>query len=356
MVGAQLGQGNDSTKNNRHKSHVNKDVCHRLRNFAQQSGVTVAAIVQAAFGMVLASLTYQRDLAIGVVQSGRPPEVIGANDWVGMFMNTLPLRITVTPSQPLNEWLAEIQDQILENQTAVADGLADITSMGRFGSPFRRHRYFSKYPLRGTADYMQNGARIVDFSLAERNEFALSLYVTESEGLDFELCAGTGGPSNDLLEATARSLHHVLSQWLQDPMQPLCATSITATNDIAALHKWGEKEKAAAPDTALWSAIERVIANSPQRMAITDPTGRSNSYGELSQIIKSVEVQIRSVNLAREEVVAVLGENGVATIATLLACWKNGLAFMPIDPALPFQRVEMMVEVGTTAPADRYSK
>ena len=345
LVGAQLGQGNDSTKNNRHKSHVNKDVCHRLRNFAQQSGVTVAAIVQAAFGMVLASLTYQRDLAIGVVQSGRPPEVIGANDWVGMFMNTLPLRITVTPSQPLNEWLAEIQDQILENQTAVADGLADIQAWVGLGALFDAIVIFQNYPLRGTADYMQNGARIVDFSLAERNEFALSLYVTESEGLDFELCAGTGGPSNDLLEATARSLHHVLSQWLQDPMQPLCATSITATNDIAALHKWGEKEKAAAPDTALWSAIERVIANSPQRMAITDPTGRSNSYGELSQIIKSVEVQIRSVNLAREEVVAVLGENGVATIATLLACWKNGLAFMPIDPALPFQRVEMMVEV-----------
>jgi amino acid adenylation domain-containing protein len=344
LAGAQLGQRNGSTKNNRHKSHVSKDASHQLRNFAQQSGVTVAALVQAAFGMVLASLTYQSDLAIGVVQSGRPPEVIGANDWVGMFMNTLPLRITVTPSQPLNEWLAEIQDQVLENQTAVADGLADIQAWVGLGALFDAIVIFQNYPLRGAADYMQNGSRIVDFSLAERNEFALSLYVTESEGLDFELCAGAGGPSTVLLEATARSLHHVLSQWLKDSTQPLCATSVTATKDIAALHNWGEKEKAAAPDTALWSAIERVIASSPQKKAITDPTGPSKTYGELSQVIRSVEAQIRSANLAREEVVAVLGENGVATIATLLACWRNGLAFMPIDPTLPFQRVAMMVE------------
>ncbi len=344
LVGAQLGQRNETTKNTRHKSHVNKDVYHGLRNFAQQSGVTVAALVQAAYGMVLASFTYQRDLAIGVVQSGRPPEVIGANDWVGMFMNTLPLRITVTPSQPLNEWLAEIQDQILENQTAIADGLADIQAWVGLGALFDALIIFQNYPLRGTADYMQNGSRIVDFSLAERNEFALSLYVTESEGLDFDLCAGKGGPSSVLLEAMARSLQHVLSQWLKDPMQPLCATSVTATEDIAALHKWGEKEKPAAPHMALWSAIESVIARSPQKTAITDPTGPSKTYGELSQVIRSVEAQIRSADLAREEVVAVLGENGVATIATLLACWRNGLAFMPIDPTLPFQRVMMMVE------------
>lgn len=345
LVSEHLEQGIKVSKLDRHKIQINKDQLDRIHTLAQEAGVTTAAIVQAAFGIVLSSLTYQRDLAIGVVQSGRPPEILGANDWVGMFMNTLPVRITVTPSQWLTKWLGEIQEQILENQSAVSDRLADIQGWVGLGSLFDAIVIFQNYPLRGTPEYMENGSRIIDFSIDERNEFALSLYVTETDVLSFELSSGKFGPSEDMLETIARSLQHVLGDWEQNPKKRVGTSSIVSTDDLRKCKQLGERKKVPTPDGLLWSSIEKVSERFPEKRAITDPAFSSISYKELMQCVSYVEKRIKSVKLAREEVVAVLGENGVTTIATLLACWRNGLAFMPIDPTLPPQRVAMMFEV-----------
>jgi len=344
LLSDHLEQGIQVSKLDRCKIQINEDQLDLLHKLAQEAGVTTAAIVQAAFGIVLSSLTYQRDLAIGVVQSGRPPEILGANDWVGMFMNTLPLRITVTPSQSLAQWLGEIQEQILENQSAFSDRLADIQGWVGLGSLFDAIVIFQNYPLRGSAEYMENGSRIIDFSIDERNEFALSLYVTETDVLDFELSSGKQGPSEGMLEIIARSLQHVLHIWVQNPTQSVGSSSIISMEDLRRCEKFGGRKKIAAPHEFLWSSIEKVIARFPQKRAITDPASSSISYEELRQCISYVETRIKSANLAREEVVAVLGENGVTTIAAILACWRNGFAFMPIDPALPLQRVAMMFE------------
>lgn len=87
-----------------------------LRQFAQQSHITLNTLVQGAVALLLHQLTRRHDVVLGVTQAGRPAEYAGAEAMVGMLANTLPLRVSLAGEQPLAAWLRELQ--LLQSEIA----------------------------------------------------------------------------------------------------------------------------------------------------------------------------------------------------------------------------------------------
>jgi len=117
-----------------------------LDRFARQRGLTVNTLVQGAWAVVLGRLTGRDDVVFGTLVSGRPPEVAGIESMVGMFINTVPVRVRLDAGAPVADNLARLQDE----QTALLSrhhlSLARIQRLAGTGDLFDTFMVFENFP------------------------------------------------------------------------------------------------------------------------------------------------------------------------------------------------------------------
>jgi hypothetical protein len=87
-----------------------------LQAFARRHRLTVNTLAQAAWGLLLSYHADRQDVVFGVTVSGRPPELPDVDTMIGMFINTLPVRLKFTPDEPLAPWLQSLQARQVESR------------------------------------------------------------------------------------------------------------------------------------------------------------------------------------------------------------------------------------------------
>ncbi|KOS53027.1 condensation domain-containing protein, partial [Rhodococcus rhodochrous] len=119
----------------------------RLDAVAADRGVTVNTVVQTAWALVLGALTGRDDVVFGATVSGRPPQVTGIESMVGLFINTVPVRVTVRPAETLGALL----DRVQAEQAAMLDhhhiGLSAIERRVGAAVGFDTLTVFESYPV-----------------------------------------------------------------------------------------------------------------------------------------------------------------------------------------------------------------
>ncbi|WP_285437174.1 condensation domain-containing protein, partial [Streptomyces fuscus] len=123
------------------------DVSALLRERARSRGLTMNTLVQGAWALLLGTLTGRDDVVFGTTVSGRPPELPGIESMVGLFINTIPVRIQLDSTETLLDLLTRIQRE----QTDLLDhqylSLAEIQQTVGIGELFDTTTVFENYPL-----------------------------------------------------------------------------------------------------------------------------------------------------------------------------------------------------------------
>src|SRR4029453_11311122 len=144
--------------------------------------------MQVAWGLLLGRMSGRDDVVFGVTVAGRPSEIAGIESMVGLFINTLPLRIKLPPSQPLLELLKQVQDsqsRLIAHQHL---GLAEIQQLAGSGALFDSLVVFENYPVeRGGLSGAGGGLRLASVSGHDATHYPLSLMVAPSERLQLRL-------------------------------------------------------------------------------------------------------------------------------------------------------------------------
>src|SRR5262249_29385226 len=155
---------------------------------ARRHGLTLNTFMQAAWGLLLGRMSGRDDVVFGVTVAGRPSEIAGIESMVGLFINTLPLRMKLPPSKPLLELLKEVQDsqsRLIAHQHL---GLAEIQQLAGSGALFDSLVVFENYPVeRGGPSAAGGGLRLCSVSGHDATHYPLSLMVAPSERLQLRL-------------------------------------------------------------------------------------------------------------------------------------------------------------------------
>lgn len=94
-----------------HRTHVPETIVTALQALARQHGLTVNTVMQGVWALLLSRYSGDEDVVFGITVSGRPPDLAGIEAMVGLFINTLPLRVRVSPQASFWPWLQDIQAQ-----------------------------------------------------------------------------------------------------------------------------------------------------------------------------------------------------------------------------------------------------
>ncbi|MBY8848477.1 amino acid adenylation domain-containing protein, partial [Saccharothrix sp. MB29] len=308
----------------------------RLVAFARARGLTVNAVVQGAWAIVLSALAGRDDVVFGVTVSGRPAELPDVETMVGLFINTVPLRVVLRQAETRADLLVRVQRE----QTALLAhhhlGLADIQVAGGHSRLFDTKMVFENYPLDpgGEGAGSEEGVRIVGARSSEGTHYPLDLIaMLPRDRLKFRLDHRPDVVGADEARGVADRLVRVLLAVVDRPDAPVGGIDLLGPDRerVLAAASGARRDM---PYRSLPDLFEDQVRRDPHADAVAHGTRRL-TYGELNARANRLARVLIREGVSAERFVAIAVERSVEQAVALLAVLKAGGAYLPLDPAHP---------------------
>ncbi|MBB1242298.1 amino acid adenylation domain-containing protein [Streptomyces durbertensis] len=313
---------------------------------ARRLGLTLNTVVQGVWGVLVGELTGRSDVVFGTTVSGRPPELPGMESMVGLFVNTVPVRVRTRPDEPLSELLRRMQEEQVRLLPHQHLGLRSIQNLLGGGELFDTNMVLENYPvdpdaLQGTVG---DDLRVLGLEGRDAAHYVLTFFAAVVEGrmhlrldyrhdlVDGETAAGVAARARRLLEAFGA-----------EPDTPLGAVEMLgAAERHRVLHEWNNTANAL-PDRSLPELFEEQAARTPDAVAVGFGD-RSVSYAELDGLADALASRLVEAGVGPEEPVALLQDRSVELVVSVLAVLKAGGAYVPLDDRYPAERLAHILQ------------
>ncbi|QIS22154.1 non-ribosomal peptide synthase/polyketide synthase [Nocardia terpenica] len=316
---------------------------------AREWGVTPNTVVQAVWGVLLSAVTGREDVVFGQVVSGRPGELAGAETMVGLFINTVPVRVRLHPQQTPADLVAALQDE----QTALLAhhhlGLTDIQHGTGGGQLFDTLAVYENYPLLTAPATPATGGGVdpagqVSMQVVEgidATHYPLALIAVPGTRLRLRLDYQPSVFTDTQAHALAARFVRLLEAVVADPRVPIARIQLLSAPEQRQLAVWNDTAVAVAEST-LPQLFAAQAAATPDAVAVVC-ADTTLTYRELDTRANQLAHWLIGQGVGPEDRVAVALPRSPELVITLLAVTKTGAAYVPIDPQYPDDRVAFML-------------
>ncbi|WP_345025026.1 amino acid adenylation domain-containing protein, partial [Actinomadura keratinilytica] len=313
-----------------------------LRELARSRGLTLNTVTQAAWAILLGGLTGRDDVVFGATVAGRPAEIPGVERMLGLLLNTVPVRVRLDPARTVADMLARLQEQ----QSALLDhqylGLAEIRKVAGPGAGFDTLMAFESYPAgEGRAPDL-GGLRLAMTGGRDAAHYPLTVAVAPGDDLDFRISYRPDVFAERDVQALADRLVRILGRIAAHPDLPLGRLDLLdpAERD-AVLDTWNDTAAPVPADTV--PALIRARAGAAPDTPAVLCGDESLTYAELEERSNRLAGHLRDLGAGAETVVGLCLPRGIDLIVAMLAVWKAGAAYVPLDPEYPADRLAFML-------------
>ncbi len=311
-----------------------------LQAFVQRQHLTLNTLVQGALALLLAHYTGLRTPVFGTTVAGRPGDLPGAENILGLFINTLPVAVRIEPDKPVADWLRELQIANLQMREHEYLPLYDVQRWSGTGSGelFDTLVVFENYPVDAALRQTNDDLRIGNLSQRDVTNYALTLDVTVGKRLEIGFdyaCAYFGA---DDMRRMANGLRHLLLEMTKQPDICIGALGLgeAAFIDTLSVAQFY-------PGKLLPSLIRRQAQTRPAAVALIADAERT-SYAELHSQANRLSHYLLDQGLRPGAVAALSLPRSVEMLVACLAVWQCGAAFLALDPEYPGERLRYMLD------------
>jgi amino acid adenylation domain-containing protein/non-ribosomal peptide synthase protein (TIGR01720 family) len=318
------------------------EVSEGLKRLAAEAGVPVKTVLLAAHLRVLSVLGGQRDVMTGVTLNGRP-EAAGAERALGLFLNTLPVRVRLAEQS-----FVELVRAVFAAEQAVLPHrrfpLAEIQKLrGReplFEAAFNFVHFHVYQDVLGREDFAPLGGEFYEeTNFALIAHFSLDVF---SGNVALELKADRRELSVAQSREIAGFYQRCLEIMARAPRAPVLTTSLLTAAERRKLLVEFNDTAADVPRVCVHERFERQAAATPGATAVVCDGGRL-TYQELNDSANRLAHALRARGIGRGAMVAICMERSLEMIVALLGMLKSGAAYVPLDPKYPAERLRLMV-------------
>jgi amino acid adenylation domain-containing protein len=318
----------------------------RLRELAASNRATLYQVVQSAWGILLGKYNGTRDVVYGSVVSGRPSEIEGVEQIIGLFINTIPVRVRCEAETPFSAVLEEVKERALSSAEHVYFPLVEIQALSEIkGRLFDHIVVFDNLP--GTPRMKENveeaTINVSQVETFEQTNYPLCLDIGSGERLTLAFTFDARMHERSFIERTAGAFAAILDQVSARPDIPFREITIFTESDRAALERFNATECEFARDRSVVEVIEGIAASNPDAPAIIY-NGKTTTYGELSARSTLLAQRLRELTrISKDDRIALLLERSDLMVESILAVWKAGAAYVPVDVDYPAARIVGMI-------------
>ncbi|WP_041814810.1 non-ribosomal peptide synthetase [Rhodococcus erythropolis] len=322
-----------------------------LKKIARESNSSLFMVVHAALAVLLARLSSTSDIAIGTPVAGRGEQVL--DDLIGMFVNTLVLRTEVDSSESFSELLGRVRE-------------GDLGAFAHVDLPFERlvevlnpARSQARNPLFQVMLSFQNMEqsvlRLGDLTVAgvDANtvaaKFDLQLTMVEQfdesgapAGMAAQFTYATDLFDESTVAGFADRFGRILAAITVDPSVRLGDIDVLTAAERSNLLSWSTGGRTALAGASLTAMFDEQVGQTPDSLAV-ECDGEALTYGQLDAYANVVAERLTAAGVGPDDVVALIVPRSVEWVVGMLAAWKAGAAYGPIDPSYPQDRIEAII-------------
>ncbi len=317
-----------------------------LREGARAAHVTLGTVVQSAWSVLLARRTQRPDVVFGITVAGRPEAIRGVESMVGMFINTLPLRLEITEQQAVGDYLSAVQARALGVRKHEWSSLADVTGWAPLpvGAKLFDHiLVLENYPSVASPP-AEVGFEVVGTRALERTNYPLTVVVGPGERIELKLIYDESAFDGEEIERLARQYRLVLEQMVGRPRGRVNELEITDEEERAWLVEGVNRtERGYEREASLVELVEEQVRRYPEAPAVRDGD-ETHDYRGLWRGSGLVAAHLGRLGIGRGDLVAVRMERGAALVTAVLGIVRAGAAYVPLDLAYPEERAVFMLQ------------
>nr|WP_191910490.1 non-ribosomal peptide synthetase [Microbispora cellulosiformans] len=314
---------------------------------ARSAGLTLNSIFQGAWALVLSDLTGSHDVVFGTTVAGRPADLPGIEETVGLFINTLPVRVNVHPARCVHDVLASVQDEQARLMEFPYVSLSQLQDLSGHRTLFDTLLAYQSFPA-GQDDENAGGSSPLDLAGIDgydATNFPLELVISPGTHIDLQLNYRHPSITDELAQQILPLFRHVLTQVAGRSSEPVGRLALPAPEQAEALLALGVGTSTGHPEpaTGVGEAISLIAERKPDAVAVRY-AGTALTYAELNASADGLAKHPAFGRLPDESPVLVLQEASPHLILSLLAVAKSGGAYLPVLPETPSEHLRGIIE------------
>ncbi len=315
----------------------------RLRRQARRLGVSLASLCHLAWAQVLASVSGRDAVVFGTVLLGRLQGGEGAERALGLFINTLPLRLDIDRrgvETAAREAHVRLSGLLAHEHAplALAQRCSGVSPGAPLFSALLNYRHNN-----GEAVALPEGISLL--SAEERTNYPFVLSVEDGgDSLGVTAQVTETVDAQRVCDYMVQALSSLAQALEQAPETPVCSLAVVpeAERELL-LHGWNRTERDYPLDQTLAALFEQQVRRTPDATALVSGT-ESLSYAQLNARANRLAHALIARGVGPDSRVAVCAERGLNMVTALFGILKAGGAYVPLDPAYPGERLQYILQ------------
>ena len=318
-----------------------------LQGMAREHRLTLNTVAAGAWALLLNRYSGENDVVFGATVSGRPAELTGVDGMIGIFINTLPVRVEVKEKERISSWLRDLQQQLVEMRQYEFSPLIQIqrwSEVPRGKELFNCLFVFENYPA--MQPFVDSGAKIdiggVHF--IERSNYPLTVELVLRAELNIKITCDKSQYEKEAIKRMAGHYKKLLQSIAENPDQRIAEIEmLTEEEKQQVLIEWNDTAAAYGRKRNIKELIEEQAEKTPDRVAVVYEQEQV-SYQELNRRANHLAHYLRGKGVGPEVVVCICVPRSVEMVVALIGILKAGGAYLPLDPGYPAHRLAYMLD------------
>ena len=326
---------------------VDESQTKQLKDLSNQYGLTLNSVFQGIWSILLRSYNNTDDVVFGTVVSGRQADIDGIEEMVGLFINTIPMRIKAGGNTTFLNYVIQLQKISIESTKYAYYSLDEIQGALKLQRGLFNHIIaFENYPVDYYDNPQNNGIIYQKNSIeaVEQTNYDLNVIVQTGDSLKIKLKYNPSLYDKKLLsrlEGHIRNIIKVIFSNIHEKLQDI--NILTDTEKKTLLFEFNDNETDYGKEKTIPEIFEEYAHKQPQKTAVVYKE-QSLTYGELNERAEELSRHLINQGVKAGDIVAILLNSCVEMIVNILGILKSGAAYLPIDSKMPLSRVHYMLE------------
>ena len=322
-------------------------VTESLQALSRKCHLTMNTLVQGAWALLLQRYSGETDVVFGEVVSGRPAEIKGVEAMMGVFINTLPVRVRVTPESQLIPWLERLQEQQVEAHQYEHSPLVQVQRWSQVppGTPlFDSLLVYENYPMEASLRERGGSLRVEDVASFQAANYPVTVTAAPIPNLTFNVKYDGTRFDRATVRRMLDHLRTLLEAIAANPERRLAEFEIlTAEERSQLLDEWNDTAAAYPQGECLHQLFEEQVRRTPEAVALVFGEEKL-TYLELNRRADRMASYLRSRGVGPEVLVGVCTGRSVEMVVALLGILKANGAYVALDPTYPVERLAFLLE------------
>ncbi|WP_434756702.1 amino acid adenylation domain-containing protein [Paenibacillus amylolyticus] len=328
---------------------LSQELTGRISYVASQNQVTLNTLMQTAWGMLLQKYSNSQDVVFGSVVSGRPAGIAGVERMIGLFINTIPVRIQSQVNETFAAVMKRNQEQAVASHPHETYPLYEIQAETRQKQNLIDHiLVFENYPVQGITeqfgDQEKTALQITNVEADEQTNYDFNLIIKPGQAMKCMFYYNGNVYDRASIERIQGHLIQLLEQVADNPLIQIDAIDLmTADEKVQILESFNDTKAEYPTDKTIHELFEEQAERTPEHVAVVFE-GQQLTYQELNRKANQLARTLYGKGIQQDQLIGIITERSLDMVVGILAILKAGGAYVPIDPEYPEDRVKYMLE------------